>query len=116
MHVVFEHGLDQADRAGDVGAVVVERYVHRLPDHSWPRNDDGVNVMLDEYLIQRGLIANVHLIRCQIQARYLTDSSERRRGTIGVIVGHHDVITGRNSSRQVWLPMKPAPPVTSMAM
>ena len=44
------HRPDQADRAGDVGVVVVERYLHGLPDGFPGREmDDGVNVVLGEY-------------------------------------------------------------------
>ena len=44
-HVMAEHGLEQADRAANIGVVVVERYLHGLPDGFPGREvDDGRHV------------------------------------------------------------------------
>lgn len=73
---------------------------------------DGIDAVRREDLMQDGAVLRIRLIERGALARDGLNLVDDRTGRIGQVVQNDDVVAASSSSTQVWLPMKPAPPVT----
>ena len=77
---VFGHGGEQAGRAADVGAVIVQGDVHGLADR-FPGGevDHGIDGVLGEDLVELARVAHVDLMHGEVPAGHLPDGGDCRR-------------------------------------